>query len=257
MEGLDIIKTEAIGSLDKIIYTGQIIVGVLLLALIAIILFRFLSYKNKFRIKEVVKGRYIIHDDKYKEWKDKDGIVWCRLLKRREITTLPPPEAIELDKKGNKVVEAYRLSSGEYIYAKDVSEPIPLSIQNITDTATRDQTVKTWLKEHGNVIAAYQPLTSNQRLIFLGQLEKAYARKTKQWQDYLLPMTSIAALLILVVCLMIFWGDIAKPIIEANQQQIALQTLQKEQLQLIKEIKYSIQQIGSGGSNTPLPEVPD
>ncbi len=235
-------KTAVIGTADQI-WMGLIIA--LVLAIVGGLLFYIFSmskFKHKFRIKEVINGRKIVRDDRARDYKTKDGVIYWRLLKRKENIPVPPPEAIELDSKGRKCVEAYRLETGEYIFIKDVSEVIPRKIIEIENEKKREEEIKKWAKDK-TVIEAFQPLTTKQRLIMINQIKKAQERRTMKWQDYILPVVGIGAVVILVVALMIFYGDMAKPLLEMGDKLNAHAQIQKNQLEIIQEIKQDIQVI--------------
>lgn len=262
------IQQKVAGGIDT---TFTVIIILLIVAIViciaAIIIWRG-KFKHKFRIKEVIQGRKIYYDDVARDYKDKQGVRWWRLLKQKENVEIPPPEAIEIDTKGKKCVEAYRLETGEYIYIKDgwTSKEIPLNIQEvdeklipadikkIEDEETRKaritewritkkaQQIKAWAREE-KALLTYQPLNTNQRLLLIKQIEKANSRKKASWKDHIVSITAFAALTIIIVSLFIFWGDIAKPAIQAHQERLSYQVVITEQLQLIKEIKNDIQVI--------------
>jgi len=200
------------------------------------------QFKNKMIIKEVVNGRKVINFDKYREFTDSEKVPWIQLYKNKSRLQAPPPEAVEINKKGKKVVEAYKTETGEFIYAKDIADvkDVPDDILKIKDEKEREAKIKEWRKDN-YVISAYQPLTTKQRLILINQIKKAMLRQKKQWQDYILPVAGIMALVILVVALMIFWGDIAKPLLEMKDKQVYHDEVVKEQLEIINAIHNDIQ----------------
>jgi len=188
----------------------------------------------------------------------------------KDLVEIPPPEAIELDNKGKKCVEAYRLDTGEYMYIKDewTSKQIPSEVYNIDEKIIpkklneivnedeREAMISEWkkvqrskqIKEWANknkALLTYQPLTTNQRLLLIKQIQKAEERRKKKWQDYLLPLASLGALVIVIVAGLIFWGDLAKPAIKAHEERLQYQVLTQENLKLIKEINTNVQTIKS------------
>ena len=202
---------------------------------------------------QVVNGRKIIIDDKAREFKDRDGVMYWQLLRRNEKIPVPPPEAIEIDNKGKKCVEAYRTETGEYVFAQDRGniQEIPKQLLKIKNDAERKEKIEEW-KKSNRVIDAFQPLTTKQRVILVNQIRKAQEKKTKRWQDYILPIAGIGALVIITIALMVFYADMAKPLLDMADKQNNYATIQKEQLQILKEIKNDIQVIG-GSSYPPKP----
>jgi len=237
----------AAGVVNNIFIILLIILGMAVFGGTVLFIMLRLKFKHKFRIKEVVQGRKVIHDTKFKEWKDADGNTWYKILKPKECLPKAPEECIEIDEKGRKVVEAYRLATGEYVYAKDTGQPIPQDITDLPEL-TKEQreakavAMKKWL-DSNKAIDAYQPLTTKQRVILIEQIKKAQARRRKGWQELLLPIVGIASLVILVVCLMIFYADMAKPLLAMGDKYESVQKIQLEQLQIIQEMKNDVQVI--------------
>ena len=95
------------GVLNQVV-TGFFIVigGAIIAALVIWILFK-LSYKHKFRYRSALDQGKLIKDDKAREYKDKDGLVWWRLLRSKEKIPAPPSDVLSFDHKGRKVLEAY------------------------------------------------------------------------------------------------------------------------------------------------------
>jgi len=214
------------------------------------------QFKHKFRIKEVINGRKVIFDDKAREFKNSEGVTWWQLYKKKLKMSTPPPEAIEIDHKGRKCVEAYKTETGELIYALDKAkiQDIPDEILKIKDIGEREQKLKEW-REENKVIDAYQPYTTKQRLIMISEHKKALAKKTKKWQEYIMPIVGIASITIIVISLMIFYGDMGKPLLEMADKQNNYAEIQTEQLIIIQEIKQDIQTLKSeeGQSNKEPP----
>lgn len=204
----------------------------------------------------MVNGRRIIFDDRAAEVKDKDGITWWSLMKRKEFIEVPPHDAIEVNKKGKKVVEAYRLESGDYIFCKDTTNilPIPALIESESDEKKKKNLLEEWRKKNNidkkNMIEGFQPFSTKQRLILINQIKKAQMRRSKGWQDYLLPLVGFGGLIIIVICLFIFWGDLAKPVLEMGEQQRAFAEIQLQTLEVIKNIESNTQTI-QGGEGAP------
>jgi len=214
-----------------------------------------IKFKHNVRIKEVVNGRKIIFDDRAKDILD-DGVAYWKLMKRKDIISVPPPEAIELSNKGKKCVECYRTETGEYIYSKDIADikGVPNTLLQIKDKGVREKEIADW-KEKNKVIDSFQPFTSKQRLILINQLKKAEAKRKKDWKDMIPSIVSIGALLILVVSLMIFYADMAKPLLDMGSRLNTNEEIKLQQLEVINQIKNDIQvirdnQVG-GAKNAP------
>lgn len=213
------------------------------------------QFKHKIRIKDIAGGRKIIFDDKFREVKKKTGEVHWHLYKRNERCPIAPSQAIELDTRGRKVVEAYRIGTGEYIFAVDKCSNEIEEIMNLTEERERQNKLSKWKKEN-KVIDAYQPVSTNQRVMLINQIKMAQSRKTKRWQDFIMPVVGIGACVILIISLMIFWGDLAKPILSMGERQAEWQKQQVKMLELQKEIQQDVQIIKGEDLGTEGKEPP-
>jgi len=181
------------------------------------------SYKHIIRIKEMADGRKIIIEDKAKDHKDKKGNWYWKLKKEKDkekrLIPVPPSAAIELNNKGQKCVEFYRVETGEVVF---INDPTTDPVKDCKDL---------------------QPLTTKQRSILIDNVVRAEQRKTKTWTENLPMIIGIGSLLILVVSLMIFWGDIAKPALDGKKLNLVVIETQKQSMEILKDLKYGIQTI--------------
>lgn len=252
----------------------------ILLLLIAVGFWLWLENKFKFRVrlKELVKGRKIIHNFRARYHTDTEGVSWWHLAgekdKRKKYIPLPPEATIELDKKGRKCVDCYRFESGEVVFSEDdwnvgafpISTfneiEIPDDVQNAIDiekdvsrkklilTKWEKEVQELWYKEH-RIVRPFQPMTTKQRLLYVQNIKKAEARKGFSWKENIIPMVSIGAMVILIICGMVFWGDMAAPVLSANDQANTGHQIQLETVQILKEIRINQQRIL--GETTPTP----
>lgn len=217
------------------------LVALVIILAITLYLMFVANFKHKVRIKEITNGRKIIFDDRAREV-EVDGVKFWNLLKKKDIIPVPPPEAIEINHMGKKCVEVYKTEYGDYRFAKDtakIEEP-PKEILEIKDTVKREEGLKKW-QEENKIIDTFHPLTTKQRVILISQIRKAQEKKTKKWQDMILPIAGIAALVVIVVALMIFYEDMGKPLLAMADRQTTYEAQKTEQLQILKEIKLGIQ----------------
>lgn len=235
-------KASITGALDSGFTVLLVIISLLVIGGLGYYIYWILQFKHKFRIKEVTHGRKLIIDDRARELKDKDGGLYWQLLKTKAKLPVPPVEAIEIDQKGKKCVEAYKLESGDFIYSKDLNEAkeIPEEILNVKDMVEKQKQIDAWIKKTG-AIYSKQPLTTTQRMILINQIVKAQLKKTKKWQDYLMPIAAMASLVIIAVSLMIFYGDMGKPLLQMGDRINKNEEIVLNQLQIIQEIERDVQ----------------
>jgi len=254
---------------DSLWYTG-----IILIVLIIIIFWIYMESKFKFkvRIKEVVNGRLIIKNCRARYYEDKDKSAWWRLSNERrsafKLIPLPPEESIEIDNKGKKYIEVYRFETGEVVFIKDDwkidSIPDfdipPKEIQADIDKAVdyqlkkdlfdrwKTKAIKEW-KEANKILSPYQPITTNQRMGYFHNIKKAEERKGFDWKANILPITAISGFVIIILGLMIFWGEIAQPALQAGEITKQNLALQKETAEILKDIKLNQQSIKSEVNN--------
>ena len=155
------------------------------------------KFNIKVRIRELTGNKTkIVVDDKARITKDAEGTIWWNLFKSKVNIPPAPADSIDISSKGKKVVEFYKTEDGHFV-------PINDNTTNVEDFL-------------------FEPLTTSQRSILVGQIRKAEARKKQGWKDVLVPIVALGALVLLVVSLMVFWGDLAKPVLEMGEQQAGM-----------------------------------
>lgn len=226
-----------------------IAIGVFVLAIAGLIWFVLEQRKKniKFRLRKVTSGgKTTIIDTRAAEVKDGDGNLMWKLSYRGLRVPIPPEDAIDTDSKGKRVVEAYLFATDQIVYVNDTPKTkiIPQEIFNITDKARRNELMREWIKEN-KVTYPLEPFTTNQRSILINQIHKAQTRKRFKWQDHVPVMVSVTALVILIFGLFIFWGDIAKPVLDSKQMTVEIVKTMQEIQNTNLQIKNDIQVIKS------------
>jgi len=220
------------------------------------------------RIKELVAGRKIIKKYKAGYYTDDSKVSWWKLNgekdKVKRLIPVPPEDAIEISNKGKKMVDAYRFEDGTIVFIKDdwnaktfneeVYKNIPTEVQakinEAKDAMAKKEILDVWKarvfaewKKDGKVVAPLEPITTKQRMLYLNNIRKAEERKGTDWKTQLIPITSIAAMALVIICLMVFWGDIASPALQANEQAVTMAKINQENLLILKEIRTGQQTI--------------
>jgi hypothetical protein len=200
------------GGFADIGYIVIIVVGVVaIIGMIAYMIYHFLRHKHRFIIRELTSGRKRIFIDKAREWTDKTGVKYWKLLRSRQTVPVPPEDAVELTNKGKLFVEAYRTKNDEYIYIRDVEAV-------------------------SGVDTNFKPITTNQRAALANQIRKKFDRKTKTWTEYIPIIASGFVLVIVFAMALIFWNDITKPSIEAMKVSAKMQENNIETAKLLQSI---------------------
>lgn len=181
-----------------VVIIGGILTGLMILLMVL------KSYKHKVKIRVLTASRKYVVEDSAREV-IKDGVTYWKFLKRRDMATAPPPESIELTKKGSFYAECYYTNEGEYVWAKD--------------NLRREQ--------------SFDAVTATQRSLLVGRIVQANNRKKRGLLDIISQFTMPLMLLIMVVLILVFWEDIASPsmeIVERADKITASQAIIMEQL---------------------------
>lgn len=186
-------------------------------------LFLFMSkYNKRVVIRKKINGKNKIFYDKARKI-EKDGIIWWKLFKAKKMIEVPPNEAVEVDGKGRDFIELYELETGEFIPMVD----------------------------NHNKINAIEPFTTNQRQLLQGQYIKATLERGFKFTDFLGAITYVAGLVILVISLLVFYGDIAKPVLEMGDKQAAIAD---KQIEFQKQMNIMIEKLNSYQESLDKPE---
>lgn len=169
-------------SMDTILIIVIALVGVGIIFL----MYQFFAFNKTVIVRKVANDRKIILYDKAKLVKGKDGVLKYKFQKLKIFAPLPPTEAIELTKKGKEFLECYLLETGEV----------------------------TWITDANEKIGVLEPFTTNQRQMLEHEFYKAHLEKGKSWTEQLGMIVYVGALVILVIALMVFYGDMGKPLLE-------------------------------------------
>lgn len=225
----------AVGAGD-VAYTVIAIIFILLV--IGVIFFIIISnaqYKYKVRIRYIINDRRRIVDDMAKVVK-KEGQVYWKTKKTRLILTVPPSEVMDIDEKGRMVAEVYVTNKDEHFWTKGKTPYVIL-----------EEDKYKWVNDDAQV-QDFEPVTTEERDLFINRMERAKLRRGNSLKDNIVPLAGLAALIIIAVCLMIFWGDMAKPLIDqANtfkETQLSAQKtaeLNKETADILLMIKQDVQ----------------
>lgn len=228
-------------------------------------------FKHKVRIIDLGKQN-IEFDFKARNY-NKGGVIYWQLDKERnkELKNIPVPPAgaINIAKRGKKSVTCFRTPTGEYLFlgksdvnlskAPDLNKGMPQEILDLKDDTKRLELIrkfqaialKKWKLMNKGILlhGMYQPFTSKQRMVIVNNFEKAKTRRGFSLKEHIPMIVSIGALVILIVCLMIFWGDIAEPALKSKQLTKEIVDTQKETLVILREIRQGQQTVAAEGGS--------
>jgi hypothetical protein len=200
-------------------YTIFKVVGVLLLVgIIFYYLYQRKQYKYSIKLK-ILQNEQFVYYENVAKLKRVDGAPFWFIKGLKELVTIPPAESMYLSTNGRWVAEGYYDRTAGVIWSKDT-----LSKTEFAKLAMQISKQRTG-KESGtsSVDTHYQPMTSTERSLQANQVTKALLRKGKDVWAMIWQLVPVVVLLVLFVLVLIFWNDIAKPVIalEASTAKIS------------------------------------
>ena len=173
---------------------------------------------HRLRVRDTLREKSYITDFWVFEKKDKDtGILnWVSVSGAKTLKTpKPPSNAIEVGPRGRKFAECYRVSEDEFIWITD--QGIKTIETEDKNGVMRKQFVDVLEDGTHKVIDTFRPFSPVQRETIVNQFKKAQEIRNKRWTaDKIVNMTAILSMTLLVIMLMVFWGDLAKPIVDMD-----------------------------------------
>lgn len=182
--------------------------------------FAYIWYKKYNRIvvvkKMVSDGKKKVMFDKCRYLKDKEGVEWFKFLYLRKKVRLPPSEAIEIMASGKEFLECYLTETGEI----------------------------SWAKDNTKELKGIEPFTTEDRQVLQYQFYKAHLEGGVNWKDLIIPIVGIMALVIIIVCLLIFYKDMGEPLL-AMADKVNLNT--DKQIQLMDKMNIMLERLCAEG----------
>lgn len=190
-----------IGATDGLTTGVLWIFGIAFLGFIAWLIQYYLSFKIDCIIEEIVDGTAVVRMDKIRSYKTKDGVpkwqMWGSLFRmKKDSIAIPSEPFIKLRANGKKFVTIFKTPAGDYLVVRNSKELV-------------------------KKVADYDEFTTAQRSMIIQEYREAQAYKPKDWQDYILPLSSMMVLVIIVACFLIFFNDAVQPIITFGNNYVA------------------------------------
>lgn len=211
---------------------------------------------EKIRVKKAIDAE--LKDTGAKIWR----LRWCRDVK---YIPVPPNNVIKITDKGKNFVRCYVTETGDIIFSdsqhpkliphfNEILKDIPDYIEHIPDIKERQRMYDQWKrtemerikKEAGENYIIFKPYTTNHRVMQVLQVQKAAQRRKKSAADRLqmvlnlLPMIVLAFIIVLGI---IFWQDLAQPMLDKQGEITAQKQADLEQWRIIQQISQDVQHI--------------
>jgi len=176
----------------------------------------------RFRLREWSGNRSIVTDYLMTERVDRaDNTVYLiSVLWQKRLKVIDPPrECIDLDSKGKKYLEAYKLSEDEFLFVKD----------NGFDSQT------VLIRDGVKFQDGFAKFGTTERQVLANQYKKAIEQKALSWKraEIIVPGIAFTALIVIIISLFVFWGDLAQPVLESHRLAASIQT---QNVQIAREL---------------------
>lgn len=206
----------------------SILLTVLLVTLAGMMFFMRYSKANRVLVIYPTAGQDLPQELRMYEKKDRvSGVIWWKSFDGKVKFPEPPAECIRNIKgKGLKWACVTRLSEDEYKYNK---------------LTTSKDTIN------------FVPFTAVEREIIIQEFAKAAKKRASNWlRDALVPSVAILSFVVIVIMLLVFWGDIAQPALESHQLALSVSQQNQDIMKALIQnglIELPADQITSGGVN--------
>jgi len=218
-------------------------------AVFGFVIWWLLQFKHQFRVFEKTGTKRIIHNFKFKEVVAKNGDNFFEMNRKSKFfphkqrfisPESVPPDCIFLTNKGKFVINAlWGEKAGFQFLTMPTFQPIE------------------------NKALPYDILTSNQKSIYLRQLRLAEEWRSKNaLADILNKYLPLGMAVMVVVALIIFYGDMAKPLLEMGDKLIQMQESQNKMMKVFESVIQDKQwidpmnQVIRQDGNLTISEVP-
>jgi hypothetical protein len=188
-----------LGGLNGTVVAIFWIVIILAIGLLIFFVWWYFSFKFNIVIRDVVNGRKIIKYDKAKVVSGKTGIHFWKFRGLGDRVPEPPSRCIEVDSKGRKFCEFYRLSDGTLIPGKDEFE---------------EQNIKKDFPQ-------FKPFPTEQRALQVHELEESESYKKKKFGEILVAIAPYVAILLVLIVFMIFFNDVVAPTVQLGNNLVS------------------------------------
>ena len=206
----------------------SILLAILLVVMVGMMFFMSYSKANRVLVIYPTAGQDLPQELRMYEKKDRvSGVIWWKSFDGKVKFPEPPAECIRNIKgKGLKWACVTRLSEDEYKYNK---------------LTTSKDTIN------------FVPFTAVEREIIIQEFAKAAKKRASNWlRDALVPSVAILSFVVIVIMLLVFWGDIAQPALESHQLALSVSQQNQDIMKALIQnglIELPADQITSSGVN--------
>lgn len=216
--------------------TGILVVLALAVLGVMVFMLRLMSYQKAHRVRVLypTNDSFLIEDIRMSNKKDKvDGQIWWHqwsFLGTAKFKFPQPPKACLYYKKGKGILQCtvQRISDDEVLYL-------------------RQEMLKTKFK--------YEPVQPIERAVLFEQYKRAAEiEASNSFQQLMMNLGFGLFMTVVIVMLMVFWGDLAQPLLQMGDAQASLVSRVAELIQVLDANGFVVpeQVIDSGGANVTV-----
>ena len=180
------------------------------------------AHKIHVRIRDITDGNKYITTDRGRIVKDAKGTRWFKLLKRRDKLPAPPSRAFHIGKRGKRYIDFYLTEDGVYLPIIDSFDFEDYKHQNEFKIKEHLEAVDAERRQVPALVGIYEPFTTNQRSLFVTEMMESDKYMQKDWLQHLKDVLPYLTFIIMLVILVVFWGEITAPFLEAMNKGGAL-----------------------------------
>lgn len=174
------------------------------------------QYKYEVKLKLFQNEQFVYYQSRAKA-KTIDGAPFWYVKGLKQLATVPPAASIYLGSNGRWIAEGYYDRQAGIIWSRD-------TLSKTEFMKVLEELQKKGIKNGGGTIEThYQPMSTTERSLQAHQVTKAIIRKGKDIWGMIWQLLPVIILVIIFALILIFWNDIAKPVISlaASNAQIS------------------------------------
>lgn len=218
---MDTVQQAGVSALNSAASAVYAVLTVGVIIALIVVVWHILSFKHSVLIKRMGNGgsKWPMRD-MAREVRV-DNVIFWKLRKSKEVVTVPPKEA--LYPMGKAVLggikyyaECYHTPESGYIWCQDTvgMEDFSRKIQVVEELQNGEKRVV--MKE------TFKPFTSSERAMYVMQMQKELMRKKKGLLDVITQLAVPMMFVMVIVAILVFWEDIAKPAQQQMESAVAL-----------------------------------
>lgn len=219
------------------LYTMGKVLGVLaVFALVFWWMYNKKQYKYEVKLKLFQNEQFVYYQSLAK-LKVEDGAKFWYVKGLKQLVTEPPATSLYFGTNGRWIAEGYYDRQAGVIWSRDTLSKADFMkiVKELQEKGERSGT--------GSVDTHYQPMSTTERSLQAHQVTKAILRKGKDIWNMIWQLLPVVILVIVFALILIFWNDIAKPVISVAGANAEI----SKQNELMQEQNIRLYQMLTGG----------